>query len=181
MVKVEKTDETLMLEVKRGNLAEMSPIFERYNVRLYNYFRHMGFSMDTSKDLTQNVFFRMIRYRGSYREGKPVKAWMYQIARNLCNDYSDELKKSGNMIISGHEYKADIPEPESEFSEEEYRILDEAILALPEEQKDLIILCRFQGLRYSEASEILNMSVPAIKTGMFRAIKKLQHIYFKKL
>lgn len=177
---MEKSDESIMLEVKIGNLTGMSILFERYNVRLYNFFRHMGLDKDTCQDLTQNLFYRMMKYRSTYKEGKSVKTWMYRIARNISNDYLDEQKMTRNLI-SNDDYKSEVSETESIYTDEEYQLLEKALMKLPTGQKELIILCRYQGLKYSEASEILDMSVPAIKVGMFRAIKNLQTIYFKNL
>ncbi len=56
----------------------------------------MGLKSDTSQDLTQNLFYRMIRYKHTYESGASVKSWIYQIARNLHSDYRRQEKKSGD-------------------------------------------------------------------------------------
>jgi RNA polymerase sigma factor (sigma-70 family) len=178
---LEKTDEILMSEVKNGNLGEMALLFEKYHVALFNFFLHMGVQRDLSQDLTQNLFYRMIKYRNSYREGKNVRTWMYQIARNLFMDYVNEQKISGTMISLTETYLPDVPNNETVYSEDDYITLEKAISALPVEQRELLILCRFQGLKYNEVSSILNQSIPAIKVNMFRTMKKLRTIYFSKI
>jgi len=60
-------DEILMQNVKDGNLSEMSVLFERYHLRIYNFFFRLTFDMDVSQDLTQNLFYRMIKYKNSYK------------------------------------------------------------------------------------------------------------------
>ena len=77
-----------------------------------------------------------------------------------------------------HENTAEANEP---YGAEEFRLLDEALLKLSPEQQELIILSRYQGLKYEEISEIRNISVGAIKVQMHRAIKQLREIYFKQL
>ena len=57
-----------MQHVKDGNLSEMSELFERYNVKLYNYFLKLTRNKLISQDLTQNLFYRMIRYKNSYKK-----------------------------------------------------------------------------------------------------------------
>jgi len=69
--KVENTpDEKIMQNVRDGNIAEMSVLFERYHLRLYNFFLKMGLQKDISQDLTQNLFYRIIKYRRTYRAGQ---------------------------------------------------------------------------------------------------------------
>ena len=58
-------DEIIMKRVKDGNLAEMSVLFERYHLRLYNFFLKLTRNRDISHDLTQNLFYRMIKYKNS--------------------------------------------------------------------------------------------------------------------
>ncbi len=176
-----KTDEYIMTEVKNGNLEKMAVLFEKYHISLYNFFLHMGLQKDTSQDLTQNLFYRMIKYRSSYREGKAVRSWMYQIARNLFRDYVNEQKISDSMLTLTDNYTTDIHDDEPDYTEDDYKSLENALSELTVEQRELIILCRYQGLKYNEVSAITNMSVPAIKVNMFRAIRKLRTIYFRQI
>ncbi len=170
-----------MSEVKNGNLEEMALIFEKYHVSIFNFFLHMGLQRDVSQDLTQNLFYRMIKYRNSYADGKNVRSWMYQIARNLFRDYVNEQKVSDSLITVTDDYPVDTNDENAGFSEDDYGTLEKALMTLPVEQRELIILSRYQGLKYNEVSSILKMSVPAIKVNMFRAIKKLRAIYFRQI
>ncbi|HEX2969151.1 MAG TPA: RNA polymerase sigma factor [Bacteroidales bacterium] len=170
-----------MSEVKKGNLGEMAVIFEKYHVSLYNFFLHMGLQKDVGQDLTQNLFYRMIKYRSSYSDGKNVRTWMYQIARNLIRDYMNERKMSEGVITLTDNYISDPNDEDTGFTEDDYKTLEHAITSLPADQRELIILCRYQGLKYSEVASILNISVPAVKVNMFRTIKKLRKIYFNQI
>ena len=144
-------DEIIMQHVKEGNLAEMSVLFERYNMRLYNYFLKLTRNRLISQDLTQNLFYRMIRYKDSYRNEYTVKAWMYQMARNLHIDYYKEEKRSGELFLNSDKYP-DISDEDEGFPEDDYERLERSIAALSNEQKELIILSRYQGLKYEEIS-----------------------------
>ena len=81
------TDEALMSAVKNGKLDMASDLYDKYSKRLYNYFVKISMDRSVSDDLMQNTFFRMIKYRHTYKDGNPFKAWMFQIARNVhrCN------------------------------------------------------------------------------------------------
>lgn len=174
-------DEIIMLNVKKGNLPEMSVLFERYNVRLYNYFLRMGLNRDESQDLTQNLFYRMIKYRNSFKEGNSLKSWIYQIARNLHYDFRNQKKKSDDLFLRNETLSANVPDDPGVFHEEDYERLEQALSALSEGQREIIVLSRYQGLKYEEISAIVNQSVPAIKVAVHRALKQLRCIYFKKV
>jgi RNA polymerase sigma factor (sigma-70 family) len=174
-------DETIMQNVKDGNLAEMSVLFERYHLKLYNFFVRMGLQKDISQDLTQNLFYRMIKYKHSYKTGNSVKSWMYQIARNIHNDYCKQQKKSEDLIIQKEIYANKITDDTDNYLEEDYERLDRAFAALSDAQREIIVLSRYQGLKYEEISCIINQSVPAIKVAMHRAIKQLRCIYLKQI
>jgi len=177
----ELEDEILMQNVKDGNLGEMTVLFERYNVRLYNYFLKLTRNKLISQDLTQNLFYRMIRYRSSFKYEYSVKAWMYKMARNLHIDYCKEEKRSGELFSNTESYPSDIIDENEGFPEDDYERLERSFALLSNEQRELIILSRYQGLKYEEISQILNQSVPAIKVAMHRAIKKLRGVYFKQI
>jgi RNA polymerase sigma factor (sigma-70 family) len=174
-------DEIIMQRVKEGNLEDMSVLYERYNVRLYNFFLKLTRNRIVSQDLTQNLFFRMIRYKNTYKSELSVKSWMFQMARNLHIDYCKEEKRTGELFQRTETYPVDVTEETDGFPEEDYERLEQAISALSLEQREIIILSRYQGLKYEEISQIINQSVPAIKVAMHRAIKQLRGVYFKQL
>jgi RNA polymerase sigma-70 factor (ECF subfamily) len=174
-------DETIMLNVKNGNLTEMSVLFERYHQRLYNFFLKMGLKSYVSQDLTQNLFFRMIKYRQSYKNGSKVKSWIYQIARNLHADYCKKQKSDDELFTVTENYPADVTNEDDTWVEDDFERLDRAMSELSDAQKEIIVLSRYQGLKYGEISGIINQSVPAIKVAMHRAIKQLRSIYLKQI
>jgi RNA polymerase sigma-70 factor (ECF subfamily) len=174
-------DEVIMQHVKDGNLAEMSVLFERYYLRLYNFFLKLTKNKDISQYLTQNLFYRMIKYKNSYKNELSVKSWMYKMARNLHIDYCKEERRSEELFLKTDSYPVDISDDSSGFPEEDYVRLEQAFSALSNEQKEIIVLSRYQGLKYEEISTIVNQSVPAIKVTMHRAIKRLRGIYFKQI
>ena len=175
---VNPSDESVMMNVRKGNISELSILFERYHVRLFNFFLRMGIDRETSRDLTQNLFYRILKYRNSYNEGSPVKAWIYQIARNLTTDFYLHKKKDAEIMGL---YSAEVSDSHEIFLEDDYQRLDTAMKSLNESQKELIVLSRYQQLKYSEISSITDMSVPAIKVAVHRAIKQLRDIYMKQL
>jgi RNA polymerase sigma-70 factor (ECF subfamily) len=101
------------------------------------------------------------------------------LARNVHIDYCRKQQKVSDKFVQVEEYDVNILEESVPYREEEYERLDRALAKLSPDQKEIIILSRFQGLKYEEISSIQNLSVSAIKVQMHRAIKQLRQHYFK--
>ncbi|PLX22635.1 MAG: RNA polymerase subunit sigma [Salinivirgaceae bacterium] len=172
---IQLTDEYLMLDVRRGNLDALGPLFEKYHVELFNYFLRRCRNRELSEDLTQNVFQRIIKYRSSFRDDSVFKPWMYKIAQNIM--YSHYRKLVPEDEFKDTEQLADSPEGSEQVLQD--KLLFEALSQLPEQDRELIELSRFQGLKYAEISEITGNSVSAIKVKIHRAIGKLRELYFQ--
>lgn len=175
------SDETIMQNVKDGNLTEMSVLFERYHVRLFNFFLKMGLKREISQDLTQNLFYRLLKYRNSYKEGNSVRSWIYQIARNLHADHFNQQKKRENLIMQTETISGEMTDESDSYAEEDYEKLDNAFSRLSDSQREILVLSRYQGLRHAEIAAITNQSVPAIKVAIHRAIKQLRGVYMKQI
>ncbi len=172
-------DEIIMQRVKDGNLEQMSVLFERYNVRMYNFFVKMTSDREASHDLTQNLFYRIIKYRESYNTGYTFKSWIYRMARNLFTDAYNAEKRSRELFLSTGACP-DNPDHEGDiFCEEDYQRLERSFQLLDQQQREILVLSRYQGLKYAEISAITSLSVPAIKVAVHRAVRQLRGIYFK--
>jgi len=179
MLVAELTDEKIMLKVKDGQLSELAELFERYHVRLYNFFMKLTFDKAVSEDLTQNLFYRLIKYRHSFKAGDGTfKSWIYQVARNVHIDHCRENKRAG-YIKAVDEDHDEIPAAGETYTEFDFELLDQALAKLNPDEREILVLSRYQGLKYDEISRIKNISVAAIKVQVHRAMKHLRTIYFK--
>ena len=73
------SDEDLMWQLSQGKLSYAGHLFERYHIRLYNFFLRWNRDGALSEDLTQSVFERLIRYRKTYKKGMSLKSWIFQL------------------------------------------------------------------------------------------------------
>jgi len=174
-------DERLMLGVKADDLDKLVPLFDRYQKPLYNFFLRLSSDADASEDLVQNLFMRIMKYRHSYRGEHKFRTWIYQMARNLFYDhYRKEVKvKDGFMKVEKFE-DVDMNKEEDysevEEREEKLRI---ALEQLPDDRREVLIMSRFQGMKYEEIAEITDTTVSNVKIRAHRAINNLRDIYFK--
>ena len=174
------TDHERMLAVKSGDIDQLGRLFEKFHQKLYNFFLHQTGSRQSSEDLAQDVFFRMLKYRHTYRGEGKFTTWMFTIAHNTKIDY---YRKSNNLpqlndkldATEGHEL-----DPEEELnSAADIVLLRKALAQLPQDKREVLLLSRFQDLKYEEIAKVLNCKVGTVKARVFRALKELSKIYFK--
>lgn len=174
------TDEQIMLAVKNGDLNRMSVLFERYHIRLYNFFFRMNYNQALSEDLTQNVFERIIRYRHTFRSEHLFKSWIFQIARNVR---TENFKKQERLKTKTLGFTtSQIHDEESQialYKEQQLQQLEKALAQLSNEQREVLVLTRYQGLKYKEVGALFGCTEGAVKVKVFRAIKELKKIYQK--
>jgi len=173
-------DEQLMIRVKYGDLDALAPLFEKYHVRLYNFFLRLTRNRSTSQDLVQSVFRRILTYRQSYNEEHKFRSWMYQIARNVHVNHYHENKLQISEFLEPEQLQYDTESAVEEMENEaRKKTLREALARLQPEQREIIELSRFQGLKYREIAEITGSSEAAIKVKAHRAINQLRKLYFE--
>jgi len=185
MADLNPTDEALMAQVREGDLRKLAILFERHHRRVFNFFVHMCGDRDMSEDLAQEVFFRMLRYRSGYDEKRPFAAWMYQIARNLNTDRMQRRKGELQLVPVDAEDEFAVHEPRSgEMDAEEalrkrqeIELLQRALNRLPGDKREILVLSRFQDLKYEEIAHILGCEIGAVKVRVYRAVRTLGEMY----
>ncbi len=174
------TDEQIMEAVKTGDLQQASLLFDRYHKRLFNFLARMAMDRELAEDLTQNVFLRMIKYRNSYREGAKFQSWIYQVARNVFSDHYQTIKNRKSDFIDVEKIGERMAESdETSMMDEQERLLHRSMALLSEEQRELLVLTRYQHMKYEEVATIMDTTVANIKVKVHRAIAKLREHYFE--
>lgn len=171
-----RPDEELMSQVRNGVADGLGVLFDRYQMPLFNFFYKMTGNRTTSEDLVQEVFFRILKYRQSYREGTPFKAWMYQIARNARVDL---FRRQRPEVSWEPEMEPVVVPADSTQQQQETQMLYQALLQMPEEKKEVLILSRFQGLKYEEIAQLLDCEVNTVKTKVHRALQELRERFHR--
>ncbi len=174
------SDEMIMEAVKNGDLQQASLLFERHQKPVFNFLARMAMDRDIAEDLTQNVFLRMIKYRNSYREGNKFQSWIYQVARNVFSDHYQKEKNKRSDFIDVERLSGQIANSQEEQEQlEREKLLHQSMAKLNDEQRELLMLTRFQQLKYEEVANIMDMTVGNVKVKVHRAIQKLREHYFE--
>ena len=169
-----------MNRVKAGYLGSMATLFERYQSPLYNFFMRLTGDAAQSEDLTQSAFLRALKYRKTYRDRYSFRTWIYRLSRNLFYDDYKKTRRRNEYSLEEREDNAGSASYNTDAANERMkRELADALAQLPSQDRELIVMKKYQGLKYEEISKITGDSVSAIKTRTHRAMNKLREIYFE--
>lgn len=183
------SDAELMLLVKEGDEDAFVEIMDRYQKRLFNFFYHCGWDFHLSEDLTQEVFFKVYRYRKRYQEKAKFKTFIFKIARNLWLDHvrkkrvrpeplsldKDIAGKDGSSELRDiiEDKKSISPSKDMELQELS-RAIKEAVETLGEQEKLILMLVSREHLKYREIAEILGIPEGTVKSKVYYTYRKLR-------
>lgn len=171
------SDQELMRIVQAGDFSPASEIYDRYSGRIYNFAFRFLKNAEAAEDATQEVFVKMLRHASQFHGDAKLSTWLFSIAANWCRDY---LRKADNKVKESDDVLVSLPAP-SETSpdrtleqRENETLVRRALQALTAEQREAILLSRYQGLSYAEIAQIAGCSEGAVKTRVFRAMETLK-------
>lgn len=176
------TDNALMLKVKAGDLDRMGLLYERHHRALYGFLFHMTGQREPSEDMVQNVFYRMLKYRHTFSGEGEFKTWMYHLARNVLKDQVKKNKRTAHTYdVTEWEERIDggTPADKEIQKRQELKALQHAMASLNPESREVLVLSRYQELKYVEIARILDITEGAVKVRVHRAIGQLKSIYLK--
>lgn len=173
----------LMLRVKNGDIHAFERLVEIHqNVVIGTATRMLG-NVDDAHDIAQQVFIRVWKSAPRYEPTAKFTTWLFTILRNLV--FNESRRRSRRKELPLEHDNED--EPQHQFADhtapaadqltqqdELEQALDKAIAALPEKQRMAVVLRRHEELPYEQICEILCMSLPAVKSLLFRARAELR-------
>jgi RNA polymerase sigma factor (sigma-70 family) len=172
------SDQQLMHIVQSGDYSPASEIYDRYSGRIYSFAYSFLRNSEAAEDAMQEAFMKMLKYANQYNGESKFSTWLFTITANLCRDL---LRRSDNKVkTESEEVLIDLPAPEElspdrrlEHRENE-RLVQRALAVLNADQREVILLARYQGLSYAEIAQIVGCSEGAVKTRIFRAMEAMK-------
>lgn len=173
------TDDLLMERVRDGDVGQLGALFERHHVPLYNFFLRLTSNRSVSEDLVQEVFLRILKYRHTYRGQSQFRFWMYQIARNTRADHFRKWKTTAELPDESN-LPSHAPSASQELeASQEVDLVRAALAKLTEDKREVLVLSRYQNMKYEEIARLLDCSVGTVKVRVHRAMKDLREAYFR--
>ncbi len=167
-------DKELVIKIINGDKDAFKDLYQKYYYLLIQFAWYRTNSMETSRDLVQDVFCKIWLARKKLDPKKSIKAYLYKSVGNaVINVY--KLHSSGNTVLDDN-----YPDKISNESDQEFVFdMRNAISNLPEKIKTVFTLSRYDGFSYEEIAEICEVSVKTVEKRMSNAFKKLRKIFHK--
>jgi RNA polymerase sigma-70 factor (ECF subfamily) len=169
--------ERLMIGCQRGDAVATTTLVNVLSPQLHRFFASQMGSRMEADDMLQEVWLRIHRARHTYRAGEPLLAWVYAIARRVRVDNYRKRRR-----IAWREVAADVlPEPPAQAPEpDELPSFDELVAALPESQREVLVMLKVTGLSVEEAARATSSTVGAVKQKAHRAYERLRSLLQQK-
>ncbi|NLD86912.1 MAG: sigma-70 family RNA polymerase sigma factor [Clostridiales bacterium] len=172
---------------KNGDINAFEIIVKTYEKKIYNLALRYNNNREDAFDISQEVFIKVFRSIGSFKEESSFSTWLYRVAVNVCIDYQRKNKKHSNSLSltirddDGDEQQLEIEDisysPETVYDRTELReSIGKALNMLSEEHKQVLILREINGLSYEEIAEVLSLEEGTVKSRIYRGREKLCRI-----
>ena len=171
------TDEQLIERVAGGDLSCLGSLFERHHRGVYQYCRQMTRDSMQAEDLVQDVFVKILRKAGSFRQQGSFKAWMFNIARNTALDHFRKTSRHCSEApepVMMEEHQVDHRTAEDVVAaRQDVQTVAQAMATLPAMVREVIWLGRFEFDNYEELGVALNCKPATARVRMHRAMQQL--------
>jgi RNA polymerase sigma-70 factor (ECF subfamily) len=167
----------LVRKASRGNKQALGKLYEHYADDIYRYMLYRTSNQQVAEDLTSEVFASVITSIENYEDrGLPFGAWLFSIAHARLVDHWRKTKPRDRKIVA---FSKDVEEfligssPEDRFK---YQALLDSLNYLTEAEREVILLRFAVGLSNQEIAAIVPRSSNAVKSMIYRALKKLRKV-----
>jgi RNA polymerase sigma factor (sigma-70 family) len=167
-------DEQLMREVRDGAVARLEPLFERHHAGVLRYFIYVTSNRTLSDDLSQEVFFRVLKYRHTYQPSAKFRPWLFQIARNVYVDHLGRQKPEVDLSEETTQISSAAPAADRALQKkQEVQLLRRALAGLPTDKREVLVMSRLLEWKHEDIAAVLQCEVGTVKVRVYRALREL--------
>lgn len=159
----------LVRRVLDGDTHAFNLLVWQWERPIYNYVLRMTSRPDESMDLCQEVFMKAFRELASLKDPERFSSWLYRIAHNAC--YSSFRKDRGKTFV-----ELDPEAGATRMPIENRLAVEKALSGLPEDQREVVVLKVYQGLKFDEIAAIQQSPVSTVKSRLYIAFEKLRAV-----
>lgn len=177
------SDEELVLALRSGDSESLGTLMLRWEQPLFRFVYRMLPRYDDARDVCQETFLRVLDKAHRYREGSRFSTWMYQIALNICRDRARRRRRWSLLMAEDREINDEITAgaedgPGNPFISARQRETADAVMRalreIPDEQREVLILKEFEGLKFREIAAILDCPESTVKSRMYYGLNGLR-------
>lgn len=170
----------ILAAIAQNKEAGFRLMIKEYKESLYWHIRRMVIVHDDADDVLQNVFIKAWKGIDKFRSDSAIYTWLYRIATNEVFSFLANKHKQNISSITDieSEFMDNIDAGSYFDGDNAQKLLQKAILELPEKQRLVFNMKYYENLKYEEMSELLGTSVGALKASYHHAVKKIE-MYLK--
>ena len=177
-----RSDEELVEACQAGEASAFDVLVARWEDKIRGAaYRFLG-SEEEARDVAQEAFLKAYRALGGFKREARFSSWLYQIATNLCRDRLRRRRTRATATVSLEELEeAGLAIRDSRPGAHERllqldlgRVVRRAVDALPEEQREVVILKEYQELTFLEIAQALDVPLSTVKTRLYRGLGQLR-------
>ncbi len=175
---MEKSDESLITEVRRGNNEAFALIVDRYKVQIFNLMYRFSNKAEDASDMTQEVFCRAFERLSRYEERQQFFSWLYSLALNYAKDWRKKKnKRRRKLAMFSTEAEGNQARPVHARLEADQAAagLHAALKTLPDDRREMVVLRYRHERSIKELAEIFDLSESAVKMRLHRALEDLRN------
>lgn len=176
MAEPPRDDQELLRQLAKGNEKAFKALYQRYQGPIYRFSLHMSGNPATAEEVTQEVFMLLINNSKAYQPDKgSVAGYLYGIARNLTRrglrqQYLDvAIENNGQGEDEDPAFASNLDVLEELSQAELLECLRKAVLSLPEQYREVLVLCDLEEKSYSDSAAILDCSPGTVASRLHRA------------
>lgn len=175
-VKTYDMDETeLILKFKQGDRFAFRQLVEKYQDSVINTCYRFLRNKEEAEEVAQEVFLKVYLSANTYQPKTKFSTWLFKIVVNSCLNKLRDKKKFSLSQLDEDLHASSENQPDKSLEQEELRMLvRNAVDSLPENQRTVILLNQYEGFSYQDTAKILDCSVSAIESRLFRAKESLR-------
>ena len=167
------TDEKLMQRYAKGDAKAFDQLYARHRAPLYRYFIRQVNDASTANDLYQGAWEKIIKARAMYRPKAPFTVWMYRIAHNHLVDHYRRMRPEDSVEPDSLSDTRNNPAQDAIDTEQD-GLLRAGIVALPEEQRNTLLLKLETGLKMEEIAMVTGVGRETVKSRLRYAVNYLK-------
>lgn len=167
----------LIQQFKKGDNSAFRQLVERYQDSVINVSYRFLRNKEEAEEIAQETFLKVYLSANSYQPKTKFSTWLFKIVVNSClNKLRDKKKFSFSQLEENLPAPTEEQPDKSLEREELKKLVKEAIDSLPENQRTVILLNQYEGFSYQDTAKILDCSVSAVESRLFRAKENLKKI-----
>ena len=181
------SDEDLVRAVQSGDADSLGALVARWEQPLFRFAFRLLQRTEDARDVCQETFLRILTRSERYRVGARFSTWMYQIALNLCRDQVRRRSRWRLRIVDpsrredapeegeSAEAALDAPLPDEALeARRRERAVREALQGLSPEQREVVFLKEYEGLKFREIADVLGCPESTVKSRMYVALDTMR-------